>query len=357
MMDSNVPHLNDIERDIKRAFEIISGHREKAKSEAEQRLPQIELTPFSLAEGPTEIVAIDGSYAPIFRSSSIWIVAVRAVALTYEFTESQGYNIKGCDVNEGAELVTTDRDVASQVGSFSMELQSLTARGRARSEAPARMARYARILREIELAAWVSKKHSGVTILLDGTLTVPPLNTIKNKMEETIDTCEKNGNVLVGVSKDSYVNLFHCAMTDEELLQHVSEKGLLYVTPPQPRKTAIGPQGTTFFVKYHPEAPKWFRTDVIPPGANPSELFSCLAQFARSQVCLGYLYPLVEAHKAAVELRKYPKLYDDLLFKVAAETGVDAVEAVWGRTNIDGRRHDAFHAYLDMISKTGAKKR
>jgi len=354
---NNVPHLGDIERDVKRAFKIISSHLGKANSEAAQRLPQIKLTPFLIADGPIQLVAIDGSYAPIFRSSSIWIVAVRAVALSYEFSENQGYNIKGCDVNEGAELVTTDRDVASQVGAFSMELQSLTARGRARSEAPARMARYARILREIELAAWVSRKHNGVTILLDGTLSVPPLNTIKTKMEETIDACEKNGNVLVGVSKDSYVNLFGCTVSDEELLQHVAEKGLMYVTPPQPRKTAIGPQGTTFFVKYHPEAPKWFRTDVIPSDANPSELFGCLAQFARSQVCLGYPYPLVEAHKAAVELRKYPKLFDELLFNVAAESGVDVIEAVWGRTNIDGRRRDAFHEYLDMISEAGARRR
>jgi len=355
-VDSNVPHLSDIEKEIRSAFEIISGHRVRAKREAEQRLPQIELTPFSLIEGPIKLVTIDGSYAPIFRSSSIWIVAVRAVALTYEFSESQGYSFKGCDVNEGAELVTTDRDIASQVGSFSIEMQSLTARGRGRSEAPGRMARYARILHEIELAAWVSKKYSGVTIVLDGTLTVPPLNTIKNKMEETVDACEKNGNVLVGVSKDSYVNLFGCAISDEELLQHVAERGLLYVTPPQPRKTDIGPRGTTYFVKYHPEAPKWFRTDVIPSDADTSELFGRIAQFARSQLCLGYLYPLVEAHKAAVELRKYPKLYDELLFKVAAETGVDAVEVVWGRTDIDGRRRDAFHAYLDMISKTGGRK-
>ena len=354
-MDNNVPHLSDIERDVKRAFEIISSHRSKGRSEAEQKLPQIQLTPFSLTESSTELVAIDGSYAPIFRTSSIWIVAVRAVALTYEFSDSRGYNIKGCDVNEAAELVTTDRDVASQIGSFSLELQSLTARRR--GEAPGRMARYACILREIELAALVSKKRSGVTIVLDGTLTVPPLKTIRTKMEETIDACEKNGNALVGVSKDSNVNLFGCAIADEELLQYVPEKGPLYVTPPQQRKTALGPQGTTYFVKYHPEAPKWFRTDIISPDAEPSRLFGCLAQFARSQVCLGYLYPLVEAHKAAVELRKYPKLYDELLFKVAAETGVDAVEAVWGRTNIDGRRRDAFHAYLDMISKAGGRKR
>jgi hypothetical protein len=354
-MSSTVPHLGDIEEDVRRAFAIMSGYRSRAKSEADQKLPQVQIIPFALSKGSTELVAIDGSCAPIFRMSSIWIVAVRAVALTYEFSEGQGYAINGCDVNEAAQLVTTDKDVASQIGGFSVELQSLTARRR--SEAPRRMAMLACILRELELAASVSKKRKGLTIVLDGTLTVPPLNTIKSKMEEAIEACEENGNALVGVSKDSNANLFGCAVGDEELLQHVKEEGLVYAVPPQPRKTALGPQGTTYFVRYHPDAPKWFRTDVFSPRIEPGELFGRLSQFARSQVCLGYIYPLAEAHRAAVELRKYPKLYDELLFKVAAMTGFDSVETVWGRTNIDGRRRDAFHAYLDMMSKTGGRKR
>lgn len=356
-MSGDVPHLSDIEQDIRTAFQIISDHRGSARSEAEQKLPQIELIPFQICDAPAEIVAIDGSYAPLFRAGSIWIVAVRAVALTYEFSEEKGYEIKGCDANEAAQLITTDRDVAAKVGGFTAELQSLTARGRGRSEAPARMARYARILRELELAAWVAEKRSGITIVLDGTLTVPPPETIKTTMAHTIEACRRNGNSLVGVSKDSEVALFRCSIGDEELLQHVKQEGLLYTVPPQPRRTTLGPQGTTYFVRYHPEAPKWFRTDVISPQSEPGALFGQLAQFARSQICLGYVYPLVDAHRAAVELRKFPKLYDALLFKVAGEAGFDAAEVVWGRTNIEGKRRDAFHAYLDMISKTGVRRR
>lgn len=352
---SVVPQLSDIEQDVRNAFRIISSHRARAASEAEQRIQQIQLIPFQVCGGSGEIVAIDGSYAPLFRAGSIWIVAVRAVALTYMFSESKGYEVKGCDVNEAAHLITTDKGVASQVGGFTAELQSLTARGRGRSEAPGRMARYARILCELELAAWVAEKRSKTTIVLDGTLTVPPPITIKKKMEETIEACERNGNSLVGVSKDSEVALFGGLVGDEELLQHVKQEGLLYTIPPPPRRTTLGPQGTTYFVRYHPQAPKWFRTDIISPHSEPGELFGRLAQFARSQVCLGYLYPLVDAHRAAVELRKFPKLYDELLFKVAAETGLDAADIVWGRTNIEGRRRDAFHAYLDFISKTGVR--
>lgn len=352
---NNVLHLSDIENDVKKAFSVISNHWRKAKGEAEYKIPHIQAIPFSLKDGSTEIVAIDGSYAPVFRMSSLWVVAIRAIALSYEFREDQGYNVKACDVNEGAQLITTDKDLASEIDEFAIELQSLTAKRR--SEAPRRMAAYSRILREFELASWVAKKRTGVTIVLDGTLTAPPLQAIKTKVDELIDACDRNGNVLVGISKDSNLNLFGLSMTDEELLQYIDEEGLFYVIPPPPRKTALGPKGAIFFVKYHPDAPKWFRTDVISKGVEPAEIFGGLAQFARSQLCLGYVYPLAEAHKAALELRRFSELYDDLLFRVSAETGIDPAEAVWGRTNIDGRRRDAFHAYLDMMSKSGARKK
>ncbi len=313
------------------------------------------MIPFSLSDHPTKVVAIDGSYAPIYRMSSLWMIAIRAVALTYEFGHDQSYNIEACDVNEAAQLVTTEKELASQIGEFAVQLQSLTAKRP--SEAPKRMATLARILREFELAAWVAKRRTGVTIVLDGTLTAPPMQEVKNKVEELIEACATNGNTLVGISKDSNVNLFGLSMADEELLQYAKAEGLVYAVPPQPRVTALGPKGVIYFVKYHPDAPKWFRTDVISKGAEPAEIFGGLAQFARSQLCLGYIYPLAEAHKAAVELRRFPQLYDDLLFRVAAESGISLAEAVWGRTNIDGRRRDAFHAYLDMMTQSGARKR
>jgi hypothetical protein len=354
----DVSHLSDIEQDLRRALGIISEHRSRVRAEAEHKLPEIQLVPFEARDGSGEIVAIDGSYAPIFGIPRVWIVAVRAVALTYEIGEAGGYMLKGCDVNEGARLITTDREIALRVGGFTAELQNITAGGRARSDAPGRMARYSRILHELQLAGWLARNGSGITIVLDGTLSVPPSPAIKTMMEETIEACERNNNSLVGVSKDTTTTMFGSSIGDEELLQQVKREGLLFAVPPRlPRRTELGPQGTTYFVRYHPEAPKWFRTDIISPREDPGMLFGRLAQFARSQVCLGYIYPLVDAHRAAVELRKFPKLYEQLLFKVGGEAGLDASEVVWGSTNIEGKRRDAFHAYLDLISKTGGRKR
>ncbi len=314
-----------------------------------EKLGQMNVVPFVLHEGPTEMVVIDGSYAPVFRSSNLWIVVVRAVALRYEYDVHDGYVVKECIVNEGGHLLTTDKDLASEIGDLAAEVQTLTSKRR--GEAPKRMASLVRIYRELELAATVARRYSGMTVVLDGTLTAPPLKPVKSKLDEAVEQCRVNRNDLVGISKDSSMNLFGSTLIDEELLQHLDTRELGYVVPPQPQKTALGPKGTTFYVKYHPDAPKWFRTDVAFPGSVPGALFGCMSQFARSQVCPGYPYPLVDAHRAAIELRKYPSLYDGLLYRIASELGMDPVEVAWGRTNIDGRRRDAFHAYLDMISR------
>jgi hypothetical protein len=93
----------------------------------------------------------------------------------------------------------------------------------------------------------------------------------------------------------------------------------------------------------------------VSPHLEPSELFGSIAQFARNQLCPGYPLPLAEAHAMAVELRKYPTLYDKLLFDAGKELGFNFDEITWGRTNVEGRRMDAFHAYLDILSKRGVR--
>ncbi len=345
----NVQHLGDIAEDLKGALGFVSSHSIKAEIEVREKLKQMRVLPFGLYNGPVEIVTIDSSYAPIFRTSNLWIVAVRAVAIRCKYDDSEGYVVNECIVNEGGHLLTTDRNLAAEIGDLAAEIQALTSKRP--GEAPKRMASLVRIYRELELAAKVSERFSGLTVVLDGTLTAPPLKPVKSKLDETVRSCMTNNNDLVGISKDSSLNLFGSTMIDEEILQHLPNGELVYVVPPQPQKTALGPKGTTFYVKYHPDAPKWFRTDVASPGTNPGALFSRLSAFARSQVCPGYLYPLVEAHKASVALRKYPGLYDKLLYKVGDELGLDPAQITWGRTNVDGRRRDAFHAYLDLISR------
>ena len=331
----------------------MSDLRKECDKDVESQLKKIRVVPFSVEDVSSEIIAIDGSYAPIFRASNVWIIAVRAVALRYEYSPDEGYSVRDCIINEGANALTTDKRIASEMDELAMGIQSLTAKRS--GEAPKRMAALARINKEFELVAQLSRKFSESTIILDGTLTAPPLKLIGDKLDEAVENSKANKNHLVGLSKDSSLNLLGSQLLDEEILQRVSLDSPGYVMPPQPEKSYLGPKGTTFYVKFHREAPKWFRTDISGSGSDPREVFACLSQFARSQISPGYPYPLVEAHKAAVEVRKYPKLYDELLFRVGTDLQMNPIELNFGRTNMEGRRRDAFHSYLDLLSKRSSK--
>jgi hypothetical protein len=347
---SKVVHHSNIEQDVREAFTKIRKYRDAVRAEAGSVLSNAEVRTYHASSKVPETIAVDGSYAPLYRNTSLWLVAVRAVALRYRYSaDGPTYDLSECEISEGAELVTTSKRIAEDLSSFALELRERTAARKA--EAPRRMAGYARILREFQLARSLAKKSKDSIILMDGTLTTPPITRINQMAEETVLYCSENHNALVGVSKDSNANLFGSVATDEELLRGIDRDELLYVRPPEPRKTPLGPRGEIFYAKLHPEAPKWFRVDVVAPGQEPEELFGSIAQFARNQLCPGYPFPLVEAHMVAVELRKYPKLYDDLIFKTGQELGLDFDEIAWGRTNMEGRRMDAFHAYLDMLAR------
>ncbi len=349
-----VVHHSDIAEDVRRHFAFIRKNRTVIKRETESKLSNVVFQPFQLRERVPETIAIDGSHVPLYRTASMWLIAVRAVALRYRFSDDDGdlaYELQDYEINEGAELVTTSKRVAEDLSSFARELRELTAPRK--GEAPRRMADYARILREFQLASSVAKNRNQSVILMDGTLSTPPPKLIEKLADEAVQHCNENGNILVGVSKDSNTNLFGSQATDEELLRTVDRRELLYVKTPATERTMPGPRRDIFFVKFHPDAPKWFRVDVASSNYDPGELFGSMGQFSRNQLCPGYPLPLAEAHACAVMLRKYPKLYDDLLFRIGQEMGFTMEEIAWGRTNVEGRRMDAFHAYLDVLSKRG----
>lgn len=352
---SNVTHHSDIEDNVRNAFSVIRKYKSIVQAEAESQLSKVTFCPFNISRDVQPTIAIDGSYAPVFRSASMWLIAVRAVALTYKFSETQSvsYDVLDCEINEGAELVTTSLRIAKELPSFNQELTALTAARR--SEAPKRMAAYARILREFQLTKIVAKKHHDSVILMDGTLSTPPLDHIKQLVNEILEACEENRNTLIGISKDSNTNHLGSVASDEELLRGVDRRETMFIKAPYPKKTRLGPWGEVYFAKLHAEAPKWFRADIACATQKPEVIFGALAQFARNQLSLGYPFPLIEAHMMAVELRKYPFLYDDLLFKIGQEMGMNLEEITWGRTNVDGRRMDAFHSYLDLIAKRGTR--
>src|SRR2546422_3984939 len=348
-------YRNEIEEDVRKHLGFINKNKDIINREAQSKLSDVDIKSFQLSKHVPETIAIDSSYAPIYRASSMWLIAIRAIALSYRFSTEEGapsYDLQGQEVNEGAELVTTSKKLAEGMSDFAKELRELTAARK--SEAPRRMADYARILREMQLADSSAQRAKNSVILMDGTLSIPPAQLIERLSAQTTKGCLDNGNILVGLSKDSNANLFGSVATDEEMLRTIDRQELLYVKVPVPKGKMPGPPRDVFYVKLHPSAPKWFRVDVASTNYDPRELFGSIAQFGRNQLCPGYPVPLAEAHVMAVMLRKYPGLYDELLFKIGQESGFTMDDIVWGRTNIEGKRRDTFHAYLDMLSRRGS---
>ncbi len=345
---------NDIEGDVRKHFAFISENRAMIKEEEVSRLSALEIRQFGLNDSVPETTAIDSSSAPLYRASSMWLIAVRALSLRYKFNATNGtpaYELQGQEINEGAELVTTSGKIAEGLSDLARELAELTV---PRKSLVRTMADYIRMLKEIQLANSAARSTRDSIILMDGTLSPPTPRLIRRLAEETALNCRENRNALVGISKDSSGNLLGSIAPDEEMLRTIDRTGMLFVKVPENKEATHGPKRDVFFVKFHPEAPKWFRVDVSAAEYDPRTLFGSIAQYAQNQLCPGYPLPLAEAHIVAVMIRKYPRLYDELLLRVGHEMGFTLQEIVWGRTNIEGRRMDAFHTYLDAISKRGA---
>jgi hypothetical protein len=159
------------------------------------------------------------------------------------------------------------------------------------------------------LALDVSSNIKDSTIAMDGPLYKSP----HGSMVELAEVCRKNRNALIGVSKDSTTHMFGSMKTDEELLRDLSS-GRAYVS--------VGKQdniiGEVQFAKLHPNADKWFRVDVSAEGGE-SGVLSNLARYSRSELCLGYPYPLLEAHRFVVAVRYFQEAYEQEVMRSALE--------------------------------------
>jgi hypothetical protein len=114
-------------------------------------------------------------------------------------------------------------------------------------------------------------------------------------------------------------------------------KGLLY--------------GDVYFAKLYPHAPKWFRVDIGTYKHEPQFVFSNLAHYAKSELCLGYIYPLLEVHRYVVTVRQFHTVYERMILELAPKFGIPLDYVISGLTNLDGRRRGAFHEYIDKVCR------
>jgi hypothetical protein len=311
----------------------------------------IDVKSFSQSDDIMDLVAIDGSYSFILNLSSMWLAVIRVGALHYRFSEEKGYELIGSKATEKPVLVSTKKDIMEKMGEFETKLFETT---RYASEQHREMVNQIRRLSEEEMAYECAKSSKNVIIAMDGTLT--PLKST-NILEKAIAICTDNDNVLLGVSKDSFTHSFKSFKTDEEVLLGLGFKKMGYV-----RTSLINSRkkdsllydsmlGDVYFAKLHPDAGKWFRVDVGTFKNDPEIIFSHLSHYCKSSLCIGYIYPLLEAHRFVVTVRYFHSLYEDMILDIAGDHNIPLQEVIGALTHIEGERKGAFHEYLDKVAR------
>lgn len=292
-----------------------------------------------------EMVAVDGSYSFLLNISSMWLAIVRVGALAYILKEGC-FRLLDSSTTEAPILVSTERCVVDQQGDLHRQLFDAT---RMSGDHPRAMMNEFRHYLEGELTLRMARERRGCIVAVDGTLA--SFHKESNHLHDTRELCERNHNILVGISKDSYSHAFGGVRTDEELLD--GRNGMAYVRVPssfEERHRGFL-HGDVYFARLHQDSPKWFRVDVGTFRDDPSFVFSNLVHYARSGLCPGYPYPLLEAHRFAVTVRQFRDVYEEALLHMGIEQGMTVDEIVGGLTHIEGERRGAFHEYLDQASR------
>ena len=307
--------------------------------------PTIEIRDVQPAETPLDLVAVDGSYSFLLNLGSMWLAIARAAAIPFVLTE-RGFHPRAPTIVDKAIMVSTWEDIVAKQDEFHQRLFEAT---RGSSEQHKEMVNEFRKHLEGELALKVARETKGVAIALDGSLSAVPKEL--DHLEDVVEACEKNGNVLVGVSKDSFLHAFGRSLPDEQFLQ--SYGGVGYVRAPkefESRQRGLL-HGDVYFARLHAQASKWFRVDVGTFKDDPDLVFSHLAAHARSGLSLGYPYALMEAHRLAVLVRQVREPLEEEILRECGRLGLRMGDVVAGLTQIEGRRRGAFHEYLDQFAR------
>jgi hypothetical protein len=312
------------------ALAEIRKRKARLQEELEGLRKGIEIRPFSPPEeDPPDLIAFDGSFSFLLDLVGVRLAVLRIGAM--------GYRYDGVYRLQDSHLIEKPIVLSGEEKSATSHLH--------RADEAMRFQEFA-LLRE------VSGEVEGKILVLDGALTTPFSPEYQEMMEETLRLCRERGNLLVGISKDSRTHAFGSMIPDEALLGELRKEGLAYVRVPKAFVRAYHPPlyGEITFARLFPRGGKWFRIDIA-NGVPPEEILPLLEPYARSEICPGYPYPLLECHRFVVMVRQFRKAYEEMLLKLAPRSGID-VEELWrGRTDMDGRSLGTFHEVLDEIAR------
>lgn len=311
---------------------------------------RIEFTKFEESKKPMDMAAVDGSYSFLLNIEAWWLASIVVGMLRYSFS-GEHFAKKDWRMAQRVVSVSTHEPYVQSQGELLKFLYEST---RGAKEQHREMVNEWRKFIEGQLTVNVAEGSERCIIAVDGALSTVPKKF--NSIERLVDICEKKGHLLVGVSKDSKLHAFGSAMTDEGLLKKQEaevEGSMAFVRAPEEfeRRQKDLLHGDVYYCKFNPRSMKWFRVDLGTMRDEPEKAFGQIAPYCRSLLAVGYPFPLIEAHRMAVTVRRLRGVHQERVVRQAVRMGMDPREVIGGLTEMEGRKRSAFHEYLDRLAR------
>lgn len=332
-------------------------------------ISNIDVIPFevNLKEGAPPVSSIDGSYQCLWKYPGlpIWLIHVRTAIAKRKYDEKHLKYITVDDISfDRFEVVDmmhgvkyVNGDVPIILSDVEMKLKDIKT-----------FSSFESIQQEEEVAMRLSKESKNEVILFDGALSGYPISDYKMQFDRSYEesqrimkgimkSCKENGNVIIGISKDSSLKTINGKTMDEELLDiygkqigikmgyHVVDEGI---------QAKIG----VCFAKLHQDAMKWFRIDhMISDIASLEEILGTVSKYSQVNLMPGTPVPPLQAHDIAVEARQLKDYIDSLMLTFFFDLGLPEDQILGGLTDLNGNPvKGSHHDFLDNFTKVSREE-
>ncbi|MCS7365605.1 MAG: DNA double-strand break repair nuclease NurA [archaeon GB-1867-035] len=235
---------------------------------------------------PESVYAIDSSSLRILETDDGFVVAYRICIVNYN-PSSSNYNV----ISLGPYLCYLSE--WNKVGAYNMARELMNLPPVDIRSTPSIFKLIDRIRNSFErtIQKLILKNSINSLVLWDGSLTMGTIDTPKSFMSECIDTAFKNNNIIVGISKRSWLKT-KSGFRIVSLLSRINRPCYIDIHDYIESKHPIG--GRVYIAKFDINGPS-LRVDIAAkPGINTDEVISMIA--TRIPLFNGYPEPLRLAH-------------------------------------------------------------
>lgn len=338
-------------RSVKDWNESIDSQLQSAMAEMDLRAVPVE---FNTSQPAMDIFAVDGSYSSAWKSPNlpIWVILIRTAVVHRQYDEE---NIKIRSVSnkylDVADIINLHQKIVERDGMVEIIHENFY-------EGNLVTFIQDRSLKEQhELIASIAGREHGVMILYDGSLTETIVKEGEKIMTRILDACENNGNIIVGISKDSSYKKITGIMKDEVVLdaysfRHKDFTGYFMIDE------GIGNRVGTCFARFTPNAMKWFRVDFMNAGIKPlDEILRVIACYSQVNDMPGVPFPPLDAHAIAKLIRDLKEPIERKLMKFLKEEKISNGDIIAGLTDINGNAlRGTFHDFLDNFTRVKRRR-